>query len=134
MRSRATTCEATKPEDYVVSAFYNAIQAIGKSVGREAENSLKRLIPSRLAFLSNIQAPLPEKAGFTRVQFPNPWGCSARRSCRRPPVHYRPVYDVANLVLAVQKATQEFHDRWNGILGMGSRSGAWPEHWTKLRL
>jgi hypothetical protein len=50
-----------------------------------------------------------------------------------PPVQHRPVYDVANLVLAIQKATQEFHDRWKAIFGMGSRSNAPPEHWTRIK-
>jgi hypothetical protein len=36
------------------------------------------------------------------------------------PATYQPVYDVANLVLAIQKATQEFHERWKGIFGMGT--------------
>lgn len=49
------------------------------------------------------------------------------------PVEYKPVYDVANLVLAIQKAAQEFHDRWRGILGMGSVSGVRPEHWTRVK-
>jgi hypothetical protein len=30
------------------------------------------------------------------------------------------LYDVANLVHAIQKAAQEFHEGWKGILGMGS--------------
>jgi hypothetical protein len=50
-----------------------------------------------------------------------------------PPAQHRPVYDVANLVLAIQKATQEFHERWNAIFGMGSRANAAPEHWTRIK-
>jgi hypothetical protein len=106
---------------------------IGKSVGREAENSLKRLIPNRLVFLSNIQNPLPEKARFTRDQFCNLLGIFDSSILPPPPVNYRPIYDVANLVLAVQKATQEFHDRWKGILGMGTRSPVASEHWTRVK-
>ncbi|MEW6236185.1 MAG: hypothetical protein AB1656_12435 [Candidatus Omnitrophota bacterium] len=49
------------------------------------------------------------------------------------PIQYKPVYDVANLVLAIQKAAQEFHDRWNGILGMRSISVVRPEHWTRVK-
>jgi len=120
-------------KDHVTGSFYNAMQAIGKSVGREAENSLKRLIPNRLIFLSNIQAPLTERARFTRDQFGQLMEIFRSSILPLPPVHYRPVYDVANLVLAVQKATQEFHDRWNGILGMGTRAPVMPEHWTRVK-
>jgi hypothetical protein len=49
------------------------------------------------------------------------------------PIEYKPVYDVANLVLAIQKASKEFHERWRGILGMGSVSGIRPEHWTRVK-
>ena len=48
-------------------------------------------------------------------------------------MEYHPVYDVANLVLAIQKAAQEFHERWKGILGMGSIAGVRPEHWTRIK-
>jgi hypothetical protein len=120
-------------KDHVTGSFYNAVQAIGKSVGREAENALKRLIPDRLIFLSNIQAPLPEKARFTRDQFCRLMEIFDSSILPPPEVHYRPVYDVANLILAVQKATQEFHDRWNGILGLGTRATVAPEHWTRVK-
>jgi hypothetical protein len=43
------------------------------------------------------------------------------------------VYDVANLVFRIQKAAQEFHDRWKGLLGMGSVSGVGPEHWGRVK-
>ena len=108
------------------------MQAIGKLVGREAENALKRLIPDRLVFLSNIQAPLPE-GDFTRDQFENLLEIFRSSIVPPPPVSYKPVYDVANLVLAVQKAGQEFHDCWKGILGMGTRSPVGPEHWTRVK-
>ena len=42
-------------------SFENAIRAIGKSLGREAESGLRKLIPERLLFLSKIQEPLSPK-------------------------------------------------------------------------
>jgi len=36
-------------------------------------------------------------------------------------------------VLAIQKASQEFHDKWRGILGMGSVAGVSPVHWAKVK-
>ncbi len=45
-------------KEHVIGSFFNAVQAIGKSSGREAEHALKRLHPERLVFLANIQAPL----------------------------------------------------------------------------
>ena len=42
-------------KDHVVGSFDNAIHAIGKNYGREAESALRNLIPGRLLFLTNIQ-------------------------------------------------------------------------------
>ncbi len=56
-------------KEHVVASFFNAVQAIGKATGREAEHALKRLNPERLVFLANIQSQLPDKAKFTRNEF-----------------------------------------------------------------
>lgn len=124
---------AAARKDHVVGSFDNASRAIGKSFGREAELSLRRLNPDRLIFLSNIQKKVGAKARFTRAELDRLINAIMSTITPVGPIEYRPVYDVANLVLAVQKATQEFHDRWRGILGMGSRSGVSPEHWTRVK-
>jgi len=120
-------------KEHVIGSYFNAVQAIGKATGREAEHALKRLNPDRLVFLANIQSQLPDRAKFTRNEFTRMLE-AIQASIQPPaPVKHRPVYDVANLVLAIQKATQEFHDRWKGLFGMGSRSSVVPEHWTRIK-
>ena len=120
-------------KEHVIGSYFNAVQAIGKASGREAENALKRLHPDRIVFLANIQCQLPDKAKFTCNEFSRILDV-IEASIQPPlPVQYCPVYDVANLVLAVQKATQEFHDRWKAILAMGSRANIAPEHWTRIK-
>ena len=118
-------------KNHVISSFCNAVHAIGKASGREAEFSLKRLIPDRLVFLSDIQNRLP--ARFTRSELARLLDVISSSIEPPPPTHFRPVYDIANLVLAVQKATQEFHDRWKGVLGMGAYSGVRPETWQRVK-
>jgi len=120
-------------KEHVVGSYFNAVQAISKAAGREAEHALKRLHPDRLVFLANIQNELPAKAKFTRNEFLRLLDAIESSIQPPPPVQHRPVYDVANLVLAVQKATQEFHERWKAIFGMGSRANAAPEHWTRIK-
>ncbi len=120
-------------QDHVIGSFDNAVHAIGKSIGREAESALHNLIPDRLFFLSNIQRRLPESAKFTLSEMRRFLAAIESSIVPAGPVEYTPVYDVANLVLAIQKAAQEFHDKWRGILGMGSVSGAIPEHWTRVK-
>ncbi len=120
-------------KEHVIGSFFNAVQAIGKSSGREAEHALKRLHPDRLVFLANIQAPLKAKAKFTTNEFNRMLAAIEQSIAPQVPATYQPVYDVANLVLAIQKATQEFHERWRGVFGMGSRSNTVPEHWTRVK-
>lgn len=119
--------------NHVIGSFFNAVQAIGKISGRDAEQSLRRLHPDRIVFLSKIQDQLSEGARFTKKQFDLLLELMAAAIEPPAPIVYHPVYDVANLVLAIQKATQEFHDRWRGILGLGTRSGVAPEHWTRVK-
>lgn len=118
---------------HVIGSFDNAIRSIGKSYGRDSEQALKRLIPKRVVFLSKIQLPLATGNQITRHGLDQIIKLSL--AAIQPPgeVILKPVYDVANLILAIQKATQEFHDRWKGILGMGSRAGVGPEHWTRVK-
>ena len=120
-------------KEHVIGSFFNVVQAIGKASGREAEHALKRLHPDRIVFLANIQSQLPEKAKFTRNEFARMLGAIAASIQPPLPVQYRPEYDVANLVLAVQRATQEFHDRWKAILGTGSRANIAPEPWQRIK-
>ena len=120
-------------KEHVVGSYFNAVQAISKASGREAEHALKRLYPDQLVFLANIQSELPERARFTRNEFSRMLDAIKASIQPPPPVEHRPVYDIANLVLAVQKSTQEFHDQWKARFGEGSRSNAAPEHWTRIK-
>jgi len=120
-------------KDHVISSFDNAIHTIGKGFGREAESALRRLIPERVIFLANIQKRLPESARFTLSELQRLLEAIESSIIPAEPGEYKPVYDVANLVLAIQKATQEFHDRWKGMLGMGSVSAVNKVHWATIK-
>lgn len=120
-------------KDHVVGSFDNAVHAIGKNYGRETESALRNLIPKRLVFLSNIQKRVPGSAKFTLSELNRFLEAIEASIIPAEPVAYHPIYDVANLVLAIQKAAQEFHERWKGILGMGSIAGVRPEHWTRIK-
>lgn len=124
---------ASAKKDHVLGSFDNATRSIGKAFGREAEIALRKMVPERVLFLASIQQRLKESAKFTRHELERLLETIRAAGVPAIPVEYKPVYDVANLILAVQKATQEFHDRWNGILGMGSRSGVFAEHWARVK-
>lgn len=120
-------------KDHVIGSFDNAVHAMGKSYGREAETALRKLVPERIVFFSVIQKKIPESAKFTRSELNRFVSIIASLTKPAAPVECQPVYDIANLVLAIQSATQEFHDKWKGILGFGSVSGVRAEHWTRVK-
>ena len=120
-------------KDHILGSFENAIHTMGKSFGHEAETALKSLIPERVIFLSSIQKRVPESAQFTLSELRKLLDAIESSKVPAEAIEYKPKYDVANLVLAIQKATQEFHDRWKGILGMGSLSGVRQEHWSRVK-
>jgi hypothetical protein len=120
-------------KNHVTGSFDNAARAIGKILGREAETSMKRLVPERLLFLSNIQDELTPQNKLSRNSFATIFQFAAKSILPPEPDEFQPVYDVANLIIAIQRATQEFHDGWRGILGMASVAGVTAEHWTRVK-
>lgn len=120
-------------QNHVLGSFENVIANLAKSHGRHADRSLRAAIPDRTIFLANIQKVVGPGAQRTRKELDRLLSAIGLTIIPPEPVEYKPVYDVANLVLAIQAAAAEFHDRWRGILSMGSRSGVAPEHWTRIK-
>lgn len=125
--------DAKSRKNHVTGSFDNAAQAIGKSLGREAELWLKRLVPDRLFFLSNIHHPLKPENKLSRNAFAGILKFAGQAIAAPEPDEFQPVYDVANLIIAIQQGTHEFHEKWKGVLGLGSVSGERPEHWTRVK-
>ena len=50
-----------------------------------------------------------------------------------PGTRVGPIYDTANLVLCVTRATGRFQQSWESRLGIANRSNERPEHWTRVR-
>lgn len=116
-------------QDHVLGSFENAVHAVGKELGREAELALRRLVSDRIVFLAGIQDRLdPGKRGdvkFTLRELRRLLTTVESTIAPAGPVAYIPFYHVANLVLAVQRATESFQDREEMIIR--------PEHWTRVK-
>ena len=113
--------------EHVCGSFFNAVKAIGRDSGRDAEHSLKRLHPDRIVFLANIHSSLPEKSRFTRNELCRLLTAIQSSIQPTPSIECHPVYAEANLVPAMRKATQEFHARWRAVLGLS------PQHHRRGR-
>lgn len=116
-------------KDHVLGSFENAVHAVGKELGREAEVALRRLVSDRIVFLAGVQDRLdPTGRGdvkFTVGELRRLLSAVEDRITPTGPVTYTPFYHVANLVLAVQRATESFQDREEMVVR--------PEHWTRIK-
>ena len=118
-------------KDHVLGSFENAVHAVGKALGREAEVGLRRLNADRIVFLAGIQSRLdPAARGDVKFCVTELRRLSLPFSGLIAPARmrafaYTPFYHIANLVLAVQAATESFQLREAAVV----RS----EHWTRIK-
>jgi hypothetical protein len=125
-------------EQHVLASVDQSVSVLGKEMGRGVENAMKKLIPERSFFLSNLQEQIPTPPAKASQRHTAE---SLRRllkiveSLSAPPIpeSVTPVYDDANLVLSIQKAIVEFRDPWRARLGIRSRSDIPSEHWTRVK-
>jgi GTPase SAR1 family protein len=125
-------------EQHVLASLDQSASVLGKEMGRGVENSMKKIIPERSFFLSNLQDQIPvppEKASQRHTVESLRRFLQTVEALSAPPVpeSVTPVYDDANLVLSIQKAVVEFRDPWRARLGIRSRSDIPQEHWTRVK-
>ena len=125
-------------EQHVLASLEQSVSVLGKEMGRGVENAMKKIIPERSFFLSNLQGQIPippEKASQRHTAESLRRLLKTLESLSTPPIpeSVTPVYDDANLVLSIQKAVVEFRDPWRARLGIRSRSDIPSEHWTRVK-
>jgi hypothetical protein len=125
-------------EQHVLASVDQSINALGKEMGRSIENVMKKIIPERSFFLSNLQDQIPnapEKAAqrHTGESLRHLLKALETLSAAPIPDSVTPHYDDANLVLSIQKAVVEFRDPWRARLALRSRSEIPSVHWTRIK-
>ncbi len=125
--------DTASKKGHVIYALDGAIAGISKILGRSAENALKKATSDRVFFLSNIQKQLSPQAQLTRSELKKMLECAERVANPELAEAATPIYDVANLVLSIQKATQNFHHPWRARLGVQSHPGVSKEHWARIK-
>ena len=127
---------ATEKATHVLASAENVLAAMGEELGPSAERVLRQRIEKGRFFLGGIDQILSsEKKADTRTinQLHSMLEAIEKIVDRPKPVPTRPIYDRLNLVLAVTKAAEDFHDSWWPRLGITSKPGVAKEHWTRLK-
>ena len=121
---------------HVLDSAETMLPMLGEELGPYAERALRRRVENARFFLEDIHKPLRKtKASGRRTisQLRKLHNCIDVVIERPEPSTARPVYDRMNLVLAIRKATDAFHEAWRPRLGLAFKPGAQKEHWTRVK-
>jgi hypothetical protein len=123
----------TARKNHLLASLDNIIHGIEEAIKSNAGKRLRHALKERTFFASRLQDELSEGAKFTRHELIKllTFFETAIRPVELPIA--TPVYDLANLVLLIRVATEQFQENWSARLGLSSRAGVSPEHWTRVK-
>lgn len=121
---------------HVLASAENVLSAIGEDLGSFAERALRARLGSSRVFLANLDQKLDAESqdgARTAKQLEKLLEIIDSIVERPTPVESRPIYDRMNLVLAVERAAENFHNGWWPRLGLAVKPGIDKEHWTRVK-
>ena len=122
--------------DHVLASAENVMTRLGEDLGPNAERALRARLAEQCYFLGGIDKVLDakKKRGKRSIEQMKALLAAVDRIVERPePVTARPVYDRANLTLAIREAADQFHQAWRPRLGLKYKPGINKEHWTRVK-
>jgi len=123
-------------EQHVLASAENALVSIGEQLGSFAERALRQRLGSACFFLGNLDQPLTPDTKMqkrTIEQLQKLLGMIDGIVAKPRPVASRPIYDRANLVLAMKQAAEEFQAAWKARLGLEGKTGIFKSHWRRVK-
>ncbi len=118
---------------HVKSPVFSALSSLTEVIGNEVVNVIERSLPARIFMLGNLDRELSEIPAGPKQQFNQLIDLFLDSIRPAEATKIKPVYDPASLMYAVQAATNEFHERWNVILGFEYKEGVSKEHWARIK-
>jgi hypothetical protein len=126
---------ATAKEQHVLASAENVLASIGEEFGPFAERALSYRLKEACFFVGGIDGDLDATKKTPKRTISQLQKLLAAIDAiveKTEPVRAKPVYDRMNLVLAVKKAAESFHDAWWPRLGLDSKPGVGKEHWKRI--
>ena len=118
---------------HVLSSVHQKLAGLKEVVGQQAVRAIERDLGDRCFMLGFLDKPLTEKnRGPVREALRLVDFCEAAIEPVAPP-QLSPVYDTAGLLLAIQAATTDFHERWDTILGFKRSGNIRTAHWAEVK-
>ncbi len=120
-------------KDHVFSSLENVLRALEESLGSVSAIRLRRRLQNKVFFLSKIHKPLSSRNMLTTKSFHDLLELFYSAAKPSKVTKAVPVYDLANLVLSLRLATEQFHEYWNAKLGLAYKPGLFKEHWARVK-
>lgn len=125
--------DARARRDHVLASLDGAVQSLDEVVSANTGKRLRRHLGTKVFFASKLQDRLTESPKGTRRELVRLCEMlSALAATPEAPIAY-PTYDLANLVLCVRIAAEQFHEYWSAKLGLSYKSGVTGEHWARVK-
>jgi hypothetical protein len=121
---------------HVLASVENFLSSIGVEFQQRAERQIRRRLATHCFFLADIDKPIgmDTAGGRQAIGQMRKMLAAVEAITERPELGpARPVYDKANLVLAITAATASFHRRWRAVLGLSTEADVQKEHWTRIK-
>jgi hypothetical protein len=121
---------------HVLASAENVLATIRDELGPFAERALRKRLETGRFFFGGIHERLsqdkkPDARTIKQLRLLLDAVDSITERPPRAPAH--PVYDRANLVLAIRAAAENFHGAWLPLLGIKFNPGIPKEHWTRIK-
>ena len=125
-------------EEHVLASVDNVLNAIGKELGPSGEHHLRKRLHGSAFFAGGLQSRIDaqKKVGsYTQEQLRRLVSTFAvtHPSADQGTAMSQPVFERLALTLAVLDATQAFHRRWRGLLGLERTPEAPKQHWARIK-
>ncbi len=118
---------------HVISPVHQKLVSLRDIVGPPAVRALERNLEDRCFMLGFLDRPLTERNRGPVAELGRLLDfCEAALKPEALPEAH-PVYDTAALVLAIQAATSDFHERWDTILGFKHSASIRTAHWAEVK-
>lgn len=126
---------AAAKQQHILASAENVLASIGEELGPFAERALRCRLKEACYFVGGIDENLDvsRKTHQRTIGQMQALLAAIDAIVEKPePVLAQPVYDRMNLVLAVKKAAESFHDAWWPRLGLAYKPGVSKENWKRI--
>ncbi|MBY2941841.1 hypothetical protein HF264_19415 [Rhizobium leguminosarum] len=134
LKRQANLLTAADREAHVLASVHQTLASLREVVGPPTVRALERDVEQRCFMLSYLDRTISaENAAPFRALRELLVRLAEMGARKDVQVTAEPFYNLARLHLSIQAAVNEFHTRWDAILGQGSAPGVRKAHWGEVK-